>query len=70
MNSDTLELRQSVETLQEQLEAIKSELASQRHERDSETVSPQIFAAAFAAIERHVNEYIPQSPDPLSFLLS
>jgi hypothetical protein len=59
MNEDLAALRTSVETLQEQLEATKSCLASQHHERARETVTPQILAAAVAAIERLVHEFVP-----------
>ena len=61
MNEDLEDVRCSIEAFQEQLGAMKSSQVSQAHERSAETVTPQILAAAVAAIQRHVDEYFPCS---------
>jgi hypothetical protein len=61
INDDLDAMRSSIETFQEQLEAMERGSASQRHEcsASADAVTPGILAAAVAAIERLVKEYLP-----------
>jgi hypothetical protein len=57
----------SVESVQEQLDVLKESIASQVNERSTQSVTPGILAAAVAALERHVDEYLPPPSTRLSF---
>jgi hypothetical protein len=59
MSGDVDVLRREVETVQEQLDALKQDLASQLHELSAAAVTPGILAAAIAAMEKHTNQYLP-----------
>jgi hypothetical protein len=56
IDDDLDAMRSSIETFQQQLEAMQRGSASLRHECCADAVTPGILAAAVAAIERLVNE--------------
>ena len=59
MNGNFETLRNSVETIRGQLDALERGVSSQPQQSNLEAVTPDILAAAVAALERHLDECAP-----------
>jgi uncharacterized protein Yka (UPF0111/DUF47 family) len=61
MKEDLSVLRRSVEAMETQLDTVQRRFASDVDQRETDSVSPKMLAAAISALEQHVNQYRPSS---------